>query len=174
MHVQKTEVMGLKNTKRKMWIRMKKTFSKRKSKICEWEMPWHLSFGGLKRIAQVHMVWKKDQTVTWGPLPVLQSTENSEKKWWKIPSVSWLQSSGWGTQGVSPQHPNLSSTHQTGCMWMTELQEEAGACSGDQQSPPILTPDLSKSMLWTETRGSTSRNNCIFQILPGATLHTGI
>lgn len=47
------------------------------------------------------------------------------------------------------------------------------SCPGDQQSPPTLTPDLSVSMSRTETRGSTSRNNCISQILPGATLHTG-
>lgn len=29
------------------------------------------------------MVWKRDQTVIWGLLPVPQSTENSEKKWWR-------------------------------------------------------------------------------------------
>lgn len=63
---------------------------------------------------------------------------------------AWWQSSGWGTRGVSPRHPSLSSTHQTGCMWMTELQEAAGACPGDQQSPPILTPDLSSR--WHELR----------------------
>lgn len=91
----------------------------------------------------------------------------------EIQSDCWWQSSGWGTRGVSPGHPNVSKTQQTGCMRMTELQEAAGACSGDQQSPPTLTPHSRTSVSGTETRGGTSRNNCISQILPGATLHTG-
>lgn len=131
-------------------------------------MPWHLSFGGLQSIAQCHTGWEKGL-----PSSPTINRELLKRSGEEIQGISWWQSSGWGTRGVSPRHPNLSSTHQAGCMWMTELQEAAGACSGDQQSPPILTPDLSTSMSWTETRGSTSRNNCISQILPGATLHTG-
>lgn len=114
------------------------------------------------------MVWKKDQTVNWSPLPVLQSTENSEKKWGRnskrfLMAELWLRHTG----SVTTTSQSLKHTPAR-LMWMTELQEAAGACSGDQQSPPILTPDLR-----AQTRGSTSRNNCISQILPGATPHAG-
>lgn len=125
-----------------------------------------------KNCPSVHMFWKKDQTVTWGPLPVLQSTEDFEKKWWRN-SRCFLMAELWLRHMGSVTTASQSLQHTPGCMWMTELQEAAGACPGDQQSPPTLTPDLSASMSRTETRGSTSRNNCISQILPGAMLHTG-
>lgn len=70
------------------------------------------------------MVWKKDQTVNWSPLPVLQSTENSEKKWGRnskrfLMAELWLRHTG----SVTTTSQSLKHTQPGWCEWQSSRRQ---------------------------------------------------